>query len=294
MPPKSDLLRRVTAAMEIFAPLRLADSSWDNVGTLVENPAPNGSGKVFLTIDLTPEVLKEALRGGRGTSTEDVDKLPQRDGSAEVIVAYHPPIFVPMKRLVMQDAKQKIVLDTIVAGASIFSPHTSLDAAKGGINDWLCESCAPLSSMSAITPAEKEEDGVGMGRIGRFAEPQTLSAVLGRLKEALGVPTCRVALPASMTMETCVSSVAVCAGSGSSVLRGVRFSDKVQLLVTGEMGHHDVLSAVGMGRAVFLFEHTNSERGFLKAKLQPYLQGALGSDIEVVVSQTDADPLVVY
>ena len=290
MPPKSDLLRRVTTAMEAFAPLRLADSSWDNVGTLVENPAPNGSGKVFLTIDLTPSVLKEAL-GGRSGSCDKVDTL---DAPAEVIVSYHPPIFVGMKRLVLNDPKQKIVLDTVVAGASIFSPHTSLDAAKGGINDWLCDSCAPLSEMLPITQADKEEDGIGMGRIGRFKDPLSLTAVLDNLKKALGVPTCRVALPTKMTMDSEVSSVAVCAGSGSSVLRGLKFSQKVQLLVTGEMGHHEVLAAVGMGRAVFLFEHTNSERGFLKAKLQPYLQSALGQDVQVVVSELDADPLVVY
>ena len=56
-----------------------------------------------------------------------------------------------------------------------------------------------------------------------------------------------------------VSSIAVCAGSGSSVLKGV----EADVYITGEMSHHEVLDAVSCRRTVILCEHSNTERGYL-------------------------------
>jgi len=64
-----------------------------------------------------------------------------------------------------------------------------------------------------------------------------------------------------------VSTVAVCAGSGASVLS---HAGKVDLWITGEMGHHEALDAQENNTSVILAEHSNTERGFLesfKAKL---------------------------
>ena len=85
-----------------------------------------------------------------------------------------------------------------------------------------------------------------------------------------------------------ISSVAVCAGSGSSVLCDVQ----ADLYVTGEMSHHDVLHAVYNGSAVILCEHSNTERGFLSV-LQTRIKGGLENAVEIEVSTVDSDPLVV-
>lgn len=76
-PPLSQVLQYLTS----FAPLSLAES-WDNVGLLVEPVTPVPIKKVLLTIDLTEEVVKEAV-----------------NLNANLIVAYHPPIFQPLKRI---------------------------------------------------------------------------------------------------------------------------------------------------------------------------------------------------
>ena len=73
-----------------------------------------------------------------------------------------------------------------------------------------------------------------------------------------------------------IRTVAMCAGSGATVLKGV----KADLYLTGELSHHvrasrvssagllkrlqDVLAAVAQGTHVILTEHSNSERGYLK------------------------------
>lgn len=53
---------------------------------------------------------------------------------------------------------------------------------------------------------------------------------------------------AEATKDHVIQTVAICAGSGSSVLNPV----KADLFLTGEMGHHDVLAAVAQGTSVIL------------------------------------------
>ena len=88
--------------------------------------------------------------------------------------------------------------------------------------------------------------------------------------------------------ESNIKSVAVCAGSGSSVLKDV----VADLYVTGEMGHHDVLHAAQRGTTVILCEHSNSERGYLTV-LCTKLQNLFGSQVTITQSKVDADPLVI-
>ena len=83
-----------------------------------------------------------------------------------------------------------------------------------------------------------------------------------------------------------VKTVAVCAGSGASLLSDVQ----ADLFVTGEMSHHDVLNAVHSGTSVILCEHSNTERGFL-AVLQQQLHSLFEARIEVSLSSHDMDPI---
>ena len=113
-------VRSLMEAMERIAPLSLAES-WDNVGLVAGSAAAPLSG-VVLTIDLTPSVLAEAIRRG-----------------ASAIVAYHPPIWDAVKRVTDETVTGAVILEAIGAGIAIYSPHTAVDAAPGGMNDWLAE-----------------------------------------------------------------------------------------------------------------------------------------------------------
>ena len=83
-----------------------------------------------------------------------------------------------------------------------------------------------------------------------------------------------------------MNSVAVCAGSGSSVLRGVA----ADLYLTGEMSHHDVLDANHSGSSVILCEHSNTERGYL-VELKKRLSGLFDGAVDIHISDVDRDPL---
>lgn len=112
-------LKEVLEVMEQLAPLSLAES-WDNVGLLVEPSKCRPIKTILLTNDLTVAVMEEA---------ESI--------SSDLIVSYHPPLFRPFKRLVQSDWKQLLAVRAIESGMAIFSPHTSWDSVKGGVNDWL-------------------------------------------------------------------------------------------------------------------------------------------------------------
>jgi putative NIF3 family GTP cyclohydrolase 1 type 2 len=56
-----------------------------------------------------------------------------------------------------------------------------------------------------------------------------------------------------MDKNKLIETVAICAGSGSSVLNSV----KADLYFTGEMGHHDVLAALYRNTSVILCKKTS-------------------------------------
>lgn len=123
--------------LNTLAPLHLAES-WDNVGLLVGKGTAN-IRKALLCIDLTEGVLEEAIKA-----------------KANLILAYHPPIFKALKTVTDADTKARIVLRAIENRIAIYSPHTALDAADGGVNDWLCEPFG-YGTRHPITPAGSEQ-----------------------------------------------------------------------------------------------------------------------------------------
>jgi len=165
------LVRDICHALESIAPLRLA-AEWDNVGLLLGSGEWDATG-ILLTIDTTDAVIEEAAKGGE-----------------QLIVSYHPPIFHAMKRVTDATDRQAIVLRAARAGIALYSPHTALDSAPGGVNDWLASGLGqgdvralrmhhdlPESEQTKVVtfcPAEAVErirNGlatVGAGRIGDY------------------------------------------------------------------------------------------------------------------------------
>lgn len=128
----------------------------------------------------------------------------------------------------------------------------------------------------------------GMGRLCTLSEPASLSDITERIKSHLKLPHVRLAVGTGKTLDSPVKKAALCAGSGSSVLKGV----EADLYLTGEMSHHDVLDAVANGISVILCEHSNTERGFL-SELRDTLTIHLQNKINIILSEKDRDPLQV-
>ncbi len=248
-------------ALERLAPLSLA-GDWDNVGLLLAGTRP--VAHIGVCIDLTEGVLDELETAG-----------------ADLICAYHPPLFRGLKRLTGETGLERVLLRLLRAGVHLYSPHTALDAAAGGMAEWLARGLGPAREVLPLAPSAQDPQ-VGAGRGGRLAVPTPLRALLPRLKAHLGLTHLRVA----GDLDIPRTSFAVCPGAGASVFRSLPRTD---LLVTGELGHHEVLAQVAEGGAAVLTDHTHSERGFL-----PLFAAALGEalpGVGVTVSQVDTDPL---
>lgn len=125
-------LADVLDVLREIAPERLAEP-WDKVGLQLGDPKWPVR-RAMLCIDLTEAVFAEAVAG-----------------RADLIVAYHPPIFAPLERLTSDSWKGRILLGAAQRRIAIYSPHTALDAAAAGVNDWLCESILP-GVMRAVGP----------------------------------------------------------------------------------------------------------------------------------------------
>lgn len=106
-------VQQLYEAMQRIAPLELAEH-WDNPGLLVD--CAGEVTRVLVTLDITPEVVAEAAAK-----------------HCEAIVAHHPVIFDPLKKLGPQDVPFQLVR----AGVSAICMHTNLDAAAGGVNEVL-------------------------------------------------------------------------------------------------------------------------------------------------------------
>jgi dinuclear metal center YbgI/SA1388 family protein len=113
----------------------------------------------------------------------------------------------------------------------------------------------PLLSLSA---------GAGNGRIGKLRQAATVQALVNRLKKATGGGKALLAAPRhgyrrADGMGKIVSTAACCAGSGGSAWRDA-LAAGATFFVTGEMNHHEALSAAAAGLAVLCVGHGNSER----------------------------------
>jgi len=125
----------------------------------------------------------------------------------------------------------------------------------------------------------------GMGRVGLIS-PVDASGLVERIKGELGVKHVLVA----GNRERIVSRVAVCAGSGGDFVPDA-IDAKVDLLLTGELGHHDALRAVDGGLVVVCALHSASERPALAA-LAAALKARL-TGVGVSISRADREPFEV-
>jgi len=114
-------LRDLVAIMQDIAPLEYAED-WDRAGLQVGVADRELDGPILLTIDLTEAVLDEAI-----------------ECKASAIIAYHCPIWEPLATLTDATARERVIRGAIEHGIAVYSPHTALDAAPGGVTDWLCE-----------------------------------------------------------------------------------------------------------------------------------------------------------
>lgn len=255
-----------------FYPTRLADKTWDNTGLLVDSSSDEALSdkvRVLLTIDLTQSVAEEAI-----------------NSKSNIIMAYHPFIFRGLKSITQQDPQQKSLIKLIQNNISVYCPHTAVDSAKGGVNDFLADGIIngmKEKTRETIEPSETDDD-CGMGRVITLSNPVSLDELVKNVKTSLSLDHVQVAPARNQDKSHQISKIAICAGSGGSVFKGV----DADLFYTGELSHHEALYFTETGSSIIACNHSNTERAFLSV-IKKQLESEL-SNAEVTISQSDKDP----
>ena len=251
-------VQQVYEEMQRIAPLELAES-WDNPGLLVD--CGGTVQKVLVTLDITPEVVEEAARK-----------------HCEVIVAHHPVIFSPLKKIGPQDVPCQLVR----AGISAICMHTNLDAAEGGVNEVL----AGIFGMKNL-----ETFADGCGRVGEIE----LNSVKGLAYQVQKELASRCNLPENgpavqiklVDNGRMVKRLAVISGAGGSL-----FEDAIAVgadcLLTGEANHHHAIDAKRLGLSLIAAGHYATEFP-VTAAVAEKLRAAL-PELEVLVSEANKAP----
>lgn len=202
-------------------------AGFDNAGLLVGDRQMPVT-RILFALDITPAVIREAAAC-----------------RADLIVAHHPVIFQPLKRILPQDE----IWQLAQAGIAALCAHTNYDVAKNGVSEILWKTVGdPLQAGVPVCG----EDGHTYVRMGQI-EPCCLQSFALHVKQTLGCAAVRV-----VDAERPVCRIAVCGGAGGSEVETV-VNAGADTYVTGELKYHEVLLAQKRGLNVVEAGHFETE-----------------------------------
>ena len=234
-------MKDVIRLCERLAPPRLA-ADGDNVGLVIGDPAARCSG-IVVALDLTEEAVAIAAAE-----------------RANLIVVHHPPIYHPLKRIDLSAPQGRLIAAVLRHGIAVYAMHTNLDFAPRGLNDYV----ARLVGLKNVRPAEGP--GKTVYRIGTAGGGMTAAAFALRVKKALNISCARLYGGGKKTVKT----VAVCTGAGADLLADAA-ARGADLLLTGEVRHHNAMECAGLGMRMIDGGHLGTERPMV-ALVSAYLK----------------------
>ena len=207
-------VREITSLIEAFAPLSLQES-YDNAGLIVGRE-DDEIHRVLLTVDVTEEVIEEAL-----------------EQECDMIVAHHPIIFHALKRFNSSSYVERCVEQAIRHGIVIYAAHTNLDSAQDGMS-WRVAQMLGLENIEVLDPTSYE--GAGFGVVGELSEAVASEDFMRRVMECFSVGALRhsdIVLPK-------VRRVAICTGAGGSLIDKARDA-AADIYLTSDLKYNDFM-----------------------------------------------------
>lgn len=255
----ADVMRVIEAAY----PPSLAED-WDSIGLTCGDPQATVS-RILVAVDPVPDVVAEAVAFG-----------------ADLLITHHPLFLSGVTSVAAGTVRGRVVHDLIRAGIALATAHTNADSACPGVSDALAAQlglvdCVPLNPLSDPT--------TGLGRVGRLPRPMPLSEFAAQVASAL--PGTEHGVRVAGDATTLVSRVAVCGGSGDSLM-GAATAAGADVYVTSDLKHHrtqDHLLAGGC--ALVDVAHWASEWPWLEDLAGVLRSGLPGATVEVSRRVTD-------
>lgn len=230
--------KHIMEVLQKLAPSAYA-MSWDNSGFLVGR-SDKEVKKIGVALDATNEVIEKAVKDG-----------------VDMIVTHHPIIFSSMKQVNDATFLGRKILTLVENHISCYAMHTNYDIAGG-----MPELAAKRMGLIAKEPLEitNEVDGKleGIGKIGVLDRVITLEECSKLVKESFQLEN--VLVFGDKNRE--IKSIAISPGSGRSMIKEA-VKKGADVIITGDIGHHEGLDAMDMGISVIEAGHYGLEYIFI-------------------------------
>ena len=252
-------LKAILEVLEEIAPSTAAEE-WDNPGLQVGHLSQEIE-KIFIALDPTLKALRKAFKK-----------------KAQLLLTHHTLILRPISSLNQNNYPGDVISEALEKGISIVSAHTNLDVVQGGINDIL----ADLFVLQDVEVLENRNDlginGAGLGRIGQLPTPLKLPQMIEKVKEVLG--TERIKVVGHKNRK--IARVAVVGGAGGEMVPTAA-KKGADLLLTGDVRHHEALEAESLGLALIDAGHFHTEKAALGPFADRLRHDFMKRNMEVVV-----------
>ena len=213
----------VLAAAERLWPLSGAED-WDNPGLTTGSPKGEVS-KVLLAVDVTSELIDEAISGG-----------------FDLVISHHPYLLRGVTSLTEDSLKGAVLNKAVRANLALYSAHTNADITTTGVSATL----AARLGLSELVPLVPTQAGIGHGRVGTL--PQAMPLVDFARAVARALPATAAGIKVAGRAETEVKRIAVCGGAGDSFIDAA-FSAQADVFVTSDLRHHPTQDAIELALA---------------------------------------------
>lgn len=234
-------VRDAVKIMKKIAPTELV-MEWDNPG-LQMGRLNRKITKVLFALDLTPEVVEQALAK-----------------QVELIITHHPVFYQKLNRIADDQWQQELLLTCSENKIAVFSAHTNWDAAKGGVNDVL----AKLLGLENVEYLHKESQ---IGRIGTV--PTTsLEKFAAKVKKALGLPAVTYVDGGKK-----VHKIAICGGAGMDFL-DVAIAKGCDTFVTADIKFHQAQTGAYQGLNLIDGTHQGTEMPAMKIMMEKFAKAS--------------------
>ncbi len=212
--------------------------NWDNVG-LLAGRRDKEVGKICIALDATDAVVEEAVRKG-----------------ADMLLTHHPLIFSSMKKINTDDFIGRRLVKLIGNDISYYAMHTNFDVM--GMADAAADEIRLKERQVLSITYEDEIAKEGIGRYGKLPQVMTLEECASYVKDVFHLESVKVYGERDMAVEC----AAVSPGSGKSMIRPA-VEAGAEVLITGDIDHHEGLDAVAQGLAIIDAGHYGLEKIFV-------------------------------
>lgn len=240
-------IREVIHVLEADYPLEKAEE-WDNSGLQVGRRNKEVK-RIYVALDATDAVIAEAC-----------------EWKADMLLTHHPLTLAPIRQINTDTMTGRRFYQLIQHDLCHYAMHTNYDVAEMGqaAGEMMKLQQAEVLAPTGTDPASGEPEGIG--RVGHLVRPVAIEECGRIVKKIFGVDTVKI----FGDPEQVIERVAICPGSGKSTIPDA-LSQKAEVLITGDIGHHDGIDAVDQGLAIIDAGHYGMEHIFLK-RMCRYLQ----------------------